>query len=176
MRMLPSLANPLEIRGQIQIVHPIGVDNPKLNEEMEEEVGDLTLLSFPKWNYSEMIINLIMIFYWLICIFELACCKFKINIVYVWSPWKELMEKVYEDKNMKADYKMMEEYIDSYYQPNEPFFTKMIHEFHVYLGCGQIQCSRQCSTYEAIEITPLEIIKRTMCGRIWVEDSLSQRI
>ena len=31
------------------------------------------------------------------------------------------MEKLYEDKNIKADCEVMEEYIDSYNQPNEPF-------------------------------------------------------
>ena len=40
MRLLQIIANPLKIRGQIQVVHPFGVANPELNEEMEEEWGD----------------------------------------------------------------------------------------------------------------------------------------
>ena len=46
------------------------------------------------------------------CIFEPACWKFKGNILYLWSLWKALMEKLYEDENMKADCKVMEEYIE----------------------------------------------------------------
>ena len=48
----------------------------------------------------------------------------------------ELMEKLYKVDGIKADCRVMEEYIDSYNQPNEPFFTKMLHEFHVFLGWG----------------------------------------
>ena len=51
-----------------------------------------------------------MIFYWLKCLFEPACWKFKSNILYLWSLQKELMEKLYEDDNIKADCKMSEEY------------------------------------------------------------------
>ena len=40
------------------------------------------------------------------------------------------MENPYEDENIKADCNAAEEYTDGYNEPNEPFFTKMIHEFH----------------------------------------------
>ena len=49
MRPLQIIANPLKIRGQVQVVHPTGETNPALNEEIEEEVGNLIAASFPKW-------------------------------------------------------------------------------------------------------------------------------
>ena len=61
-------------------------------------------------------------------------------------------KNLYEDENIKADCKTTEEYIDGYDQSNESFFTKIIHEFHVSLGC--------CSTCGTIEITLLEIIHK----------------
>ena len=44
------------------------------------------------------------------------------------------MENLYEDKNIKADCKTTEEYIDGYDSPNEPFFTRIIFTFHVSLS------------------------------------------
>ena len=38
----------------------------------------------------------------------------------------------------------MEEYVDSYNQPNEPLFTKMLHEFHL-LGEIMDTSSGECS-------------------------------
>ena len=40
MRVLQIIADTFKIRGQIQVVHPMGATNPEFNEEMEEEVGD----------------------------------------------------------------------------------------------------------------------------------------
>ena len=40
MRPLQIIADPLKTREQIQVLHPIGLFNPELNEEIEEEVGD----------------------------------------------------------------------------------------------------------------------------------------
>ena len=47
MRLLQIIADTLKIRGQIKVVHPIGVNNLKLNEEMEEEVVEQITLPFP---------------------------------------------------------------------------------------------------------------------------------
>ena len=55
----------------------------------------------------------IMIIYWLKCPFEPACCKFKGDILYLWSLYKEIMENLYEDETIKADCKATEEYTDS---------------------------------------------------------------
>ena len=41
MRHLQIIADPLEIRGQVHVVHPIRVTNPELNEEIKEDVGEL---------------------------------------------------------------------------------------------------------------------------------------
>ena len=54
MRLLQIIANFPKMRGQIQVVHPTGVNNPELNEEMEEEVVEQIALPVPKWNYKEM--------------------------------------------------------------------------------------------------------------------------
>ena len=70
MRPLQILASPLKIRGHIQIVHPMGVNNLELNEEMEEEIVEQIALPFPRWNCKEMIIDPVMIIYWLKCIFD----------------------------------------------------------------------------------------------------------
>ena len=104
--------------------------NPKFNESIEADVIEQTAVTFPRWNEKEMTINLIMIIYKLKCTFEPVCCKFKNSILYLWSPWKKLIEMLYEDKDIKMDCKVID-YIDSYDQPNEPFFTKMICGFHV---------------------------------------------
>ena len=47
MKPLQIIANYLKIRGQIQVLNPIILINPELNEELEEEVGDLIALPFP---------------------------------------------------------------------------------------------------------------------------------
>ena len=49
MRPLQIIADPLKIKGHIQVVHPVGVTTPKLNEEREEEVVDIIALPFPRW-------------------------------------------------------------------------------------------------------------------------------
>ena len=77
MGLLQIIADPLEIMVQIQVVHPIGVTSPELNEEIEEEVGVQAALPIPRWNYREMIINLIMIIYWLKCIIATPCYKYR---------------------------------------------------------------------------------------------------
>ena len=46
-RSLQIIADPLKIRGQVQVVDSIGVTTPELNEEIEEEVGDITALPSP---------------------------------------------------------------------------------------------------------------------------------
>ena len=48
MRLLEIIVDPLEIRGEIQVVHPTGVTNPEQNEEMGEEISDQTTLPFPR--------------------------------------------------------------------------------------------------------------------------------
>ena len=40
MRPLQIIADPLKIRGQVQVVHPIGITIPVLNEEIDE-LGDI---------------------------------------------------------------------------------------------------------------------------------------
>ena len=54
------------------------------------------------------------------------------------------METLYEDKDIRMDCKVIEEYIDSFHQPNDPFFTKMIHDFHICFGCGYTQWRGLC--------------------------------
>ena len=54
------------------------------------------------------------------------------------------MEMQFEDKDIRMEYKVMKEYVDSSDQPNELFFTKMIYEFHICLDCRHIQWKRQC--------------------------------
>ena len=41
------------------------------------------------------------------------------------------MKDLYKEENIKADYEKTEEHLDSYNQPDEPFLTRMICEFHV---------------------------------------------
>ena len=48
MRPLQIIADPLKMRGQVQGEHPIDIANSKLNEEIEEEVGDLIALPFSR--------------------------------------------------------------------------------------------------------------------------------
>ena len=96
---------------------------------MGEEVVEQIALAFPKWNYKDTITHLIMIIYWLRCIFEPVCCKSKNSILYLWNLCKECMEELCEDKDIKAKCKVMEECVDSYNHPSEPIFTKMLHEF-----------------------------------------------
>ena len=100
MRPLQIIADPPKIRRQVQVVHPVGVTNPELTKEIEEEVDDIKALPFPRWKYQEMIIDPIIIICWLKYIFEPACCKFENNILYLWSPCKEVMENLYKDKNI----------------------------------------------------------------------------
>ena len=64
----------------------------------------------------------------------------------------QTVENLYEEKNIEADCKATEESIDSYNQPNEPFFKRRICEFHVCLGCRQTQWRGQCLTCDSIEI------------------------
>ena len=45
---LQFIADHHEIRGQVQVVHPVGVAIPELNDEIEEEVVDITALTFPR--------------------------------------------------------------------------------------------------------------------------------
>ena len=48
----------------------------------------------------------------------------------------ELMEELYKDDNIRSDCKMIEVYMDNYNQFPEPLFTKILHEFHICLGCS----------------------------------------
>ena len=48
MKPIQSLADPLEIRGQIHVMHPIKVNNPDLDEEMGKKVGEEIGLPFPR--------------------------------------------------------------------------------------------------------------------------------
>ena len=48
MLQLQTIADPLKIKGKIQVLYTIGVTNPQLNGEIEEEVGDLIALPFPR--------------------------------------------------------------------------------------------------------------------------------
>ena len=65
---LQIMVDPLEVRGNIKVVHSMRVTNPDLNEELKDEVGEQIAFPFPRWNYREMIIDLMMIIYWLKCI------------------------------------------------------------------------------------------------------------
>ena len=88
------LADPLKIRGQIQLIHLMGVNDPKLDGEKEEEMFGQIALPFPRLNYLEMIRDLIMISCLLKCIVQPVFCKLKNSILYLLGPWKELMEKL----------------------------------------------------------------------------------
>ena len=96
MKPMQILVNPLERRWQIQMIHPIRVNHPDLDEEMEEEVSEQTALPFPRWNYRGMIMDQMMIIYWLRYIFKPNCCKFMRNIIHLgvlgWSWWKNCIE------------------------------------------------------------------------------------
>ena len=123
-------------KGTNSGITPLRMNNLELDGEMEGEVVEQTALSFPRWNYREIIIHLTMIIYWFKYIFEPACCRFRSNILYLWIPWKELTEILYENNSIVGDFKVMEGSIDNYYQTNEPLFMKMLQEFHFCLGCG----------------------------------------
>ena len=45
MRHLQILADPLEVWGQIQVIHPMGVNNPDLYREMDDELVEQ--IAFP---------------------------------------------------------------------------------------------------------------------------------
>ena len=81
----------------------MGVNDLELGGQMEEDLGQQISLPFPRWNYKDMIIDLIVIIYWYKHIFELVCCKAPQNIHYLWSLWKELIEKLYKNKKINAD-------------------------------------------------------------------------
>ena len=108
MRPLQILANTPEVRGHIQVVHPKCINDPNWDGEMKDELVEQNALPFLIWNYKEMIVDKTMVIYWLKCIYKPGCCKSKSNVLYVWSPWMELIEKLYKDENIKAHCKMME--------------------------------------------------------------------
>ena len=64
MKHLKILADPLKVRGQIQVIHHQGVNDSDLDGEMEEEVVEQVALPFPRWYYRVMIIDPTMIIYW----------------------------------------------------------------------------------------------------------------
>ena len=47
-RLLHIIVDPLEIREEVKVVHPTGSTTPELNEEIEEEVGNIIALPFPR--------------------------------------------------------------------------------------------------------------------------------
>ena len=49
MKPLLIIADCLKVMGQVQLIHPICITNPELNEEIEKEVGNLIALPFPRW-------------------------------------------------------------------------------------------------------------------------------
>ena len=55
MKPIQILADPLKINGQIQVIHPLKVNNPDLDEEMKEEVNEQIALPFQKCNHREII-------------------------------------------------------------------------------------------------------------------------
>ena len=60
-----------------------GSNNPDLDGEMKDGLVEQIALSFLTWNYREMIIDPMMIIYWLKCIFKPTCYKSKRNIIYL---------------------------------------------------------------------------------------------
>ena len=77
-----------------------GVGNPEFSKDAQEEIVEQNCATFSRWNYKEMMLEPLMIIYWLKCIFGPACYIFKNNILYLWSLWKELMETLYEGKDI----------------------------------------------------------------------------
>ena len=67
---------------------------------MEDEADEQTALPFPRGNYREMIIDPMMIMYWLKCVVELECYRLKKNVLYLWSPLMELIEELHIDDNV----------------------------------------------------------------------------
>ena len=68
--------------------------------------------------------------------------QFKNNILYLWSPQKELKEKLYDDKNIRADFKVMTQWIPPL------------------LSCGYTWWRAKCSTCETMAVTLLEIMDK----------------
>ena len=45
----------------------------------------------------------------------------------------ELMEELYKDYNIKAECSSLKEYMENYYERNEPLFIEILHGFHICL-------------------------------------------
>ena len=101
------------------------------------------------------------------CIFKPKCCISKTHILYLWSPWIELLEEIYKDDIIKADHSSLEKYIENNDETNEPLFTKILQEFHVCLGCGYMLWQGCCSTYALAEINLLEAMHKEALQRIF---------
>ena len=79
-------ADPPEIRRKNRMV------NTNLFKDPDAEEEQFTAICFLRWNSYKMLIDPIMIVYWLKCIFKQNCCKTKDNILYLWSKWKNYIE------------------------------------------------------------------------------------
>ena len=77
------------------VINPMRVNNPSLSGKIEDELDEQTALPFPRWNPRQIIIDPVMIIYWLKCIFKPNCRKLKKYILYVWSPCMKLMEELH---------------------------------------------------------------------------------
>ena len=48
----------------------------------------------------------------------------------------ELGEELYKDDKITVECRALEDYMDNYIETNEPLFTKIHHDCHIYLGFG----------------------------------------
>ena len=76
----------------------------------------------------------------------------------------KLMEELFKDNKIK-ECSSLKELMESYSEAHGPLFTKILHEFHIHLGCGYTLWEGHCYTCVPIEITLLEIMHR---DEVWL--------
>ena len=83
----------------------------------------------------------------------------------------ELIKKLYEDDNIKAECSLLEEYMENYDQTNEPLPTKILCEFLICLGCGYKVWEGYFSVCAPGEINLLKLCIMIKLGLMCKEDS-----
>ena len=64
MKPILICADPPEVRGNIKMIHPMIMENPDISEEEDQPMT----LSFHKWVSWNVVIDPMIIIYWLKCI------------------------------------------------------------------------------------------------------------
>ena len=80
MKSIVFFADQPEVRGNIKIMHSMLMENLHINEE--EDQPNLWHYLFHRWNCWNMIIDPMIIIYWLKCIFKPKCYRPKTDILY----------------------------------------------------------------------------------------------